>query len=80
MVQFVCVYAILFVRMCACLYVCVCMVYVCLLGVSAPVHGIDLGQVTPQRLPGLQLDTPHQRRPSNRLLQGGVLHYLSGLL
>ena len=67
-----------------CLFVCVCvllcMVYVCLLGVSAPVHGIDLGQVTPQRLPGLQLDTSHKRRPGNRLLQGGVLHNLSGLL
>ena len=29
-------------------------------GVDAPVHGIDLGQVSPQRPPGAHLDSSHR--------------------
>lgn len=52
----------------------------CLLGVRAPVHGVDLGEVASQCFPGLHLDAAHHADPRRCLLQGGVLHCLtSGL-
>lgn len=46
-------------------------------GVSAPVHGVDLGEVTPQCFPGLHLDSAHDSDSGCGFLQSCVLHCLA---
>lgn len=43
-------------------------------------HGVDLGQVSPERLPGLQLDAVDHNSPRDGVLECGVGHCFPGCL
>lgn len=65
----------------SCLYLGLCVQFAAyLLGIGAPVHGIDLGKVTPQRFSGFHLNPPDHGQPRRCFLQRGVLHRLPSRL
>lgn len=71
-----------------CVCVCIKCMCVCDIGaplrrsprVNVPVHGIDLGQVTFERLPELQLDAAHRSNAPCRWGHGAVVDPLAGRL
>lgn len=55
-------------------------VYVYLLGIGTPVHGIDLGKVTPECFPGFHLNPTNHGQARYCLLQCRILHPLPSRL